>query len=991
MNLAVTKATCDLLTLKIPWTSLSSKPVTLTLNRVDIDLREPEVIQPPHNAIKKLSDKKKTSSNSSSSRSDIMDNAQLVVNNVHITIQTLGGTLVMIDLDNIVVQSTNDKWAAVDLNQSRTIDKEQGSETLYKKLTVKSITMALLTEKSAHMILQQIPLRIQLMQKRRIKDSALLTAEIEFVLDDVKFQWTRPEWLLMVDLGRGFQQCLSRPVPEPPASANPLPTTSSGSNLAIPPSTDVCFKIRLDKWSFDFLDSPKGDTGYSFFGQGLLTVFNSAKASIARISNDKTGDTTNTEVEETVITIMVNTVNFKEVVPSKNFPFIVSSKDQTASTPVSSTTHLLKGTFILRRPTELDSNTKYVPLIGIDLSLALSNLQIVADRRVWKGLIRLLSIPRATGQPVVSKEKEEDTLTAAQNNLSKLKESLKLGEDWYSQIKLNIKASDIRLILPQEVKGQYQTVALYLELGSFGMANFSDWKITPNLSKGISLLAAPAPAPPINIPKTVGVPQKLTFQIEGVSIALHSGGRVANILAPTGVKLFIHYFERETKTQEKGKPNLEVIFQSGEFNLQSNEQQFKYLAFVGRKYLNPRKIKAALSAQVKQAKETAATKLKETMDDLQKTNSKEDLVTPIKGKVQSTLEAYKWVVYIHFNKGVFKVPLQFFLSPDVPAEKPAIMDNPLAPTPSDLESPSIEDLLSANSTDLCELKYDSMDLAFENNLNGQGVVIQLGSFQATGLDHPKLPSVVTLLPLKITEEEKAHQLEDIESLVFRYKRKRRVLRSLEVSTDDLNAPIDEDYLTDVWFRLQGMQVKISSKPNHPGLKMGMGLPDIQALVNRAVSLIQERQSDIEVVKANAAKIDTSDVKWGVELGNSEVVLEEIDKNGAPNTFKSYGTVRLADAQRQAITKAYMDLETQLIKAKTSLLMQETERDDFNTKIAALEKAVAAADDIAAQKTKKLNDDFLALESKFIQAKVTIAQHQMENDNLQSQINRLSKK
>jgi hypothetical protein len=48
---------------------------------------------------------------------------------------------------------------------------------------------------------------------------------------------------------------------------------------------------------------------------------------------------------------------------------------------------------------------------------------------------------------------------------------------------------------------------------------------------------------------------------------------------------------------------------------------------------------------------------------------------------------------------------------------------------------------------------------------------------------------------------------------------------------------------------------VSSKPNHPGIKTGMGLPDIQEVVNKAVSLIRERESDIEVLRKNADKIN----------------------------------------------------------------------------------------------------------------------------------------
>ena len=180
------------------------------------------------------------------------------------------------------------------------------------------------------------------------------------------------------------------------------------------------------------------------------------------------------------------------------------------------------------------------------------------------------------------------------------------------------------------------------------------------------------------------------------------------------------------------------------------------------------------------------------------------------------------------------------------------------------------------------------------------------------------------------------------------------------------------------------QVKVTSKPNHPGITTGMGLPDIQNLVNKAVSLIRERESDIEVLRQNADKISfgmcgerwrrrgeenrvgegeigrqarctysnsfcIADVKWGVELGNCEVLLEKEEQNGtvtvvkyvtppshhlsfllllslfSPSFFspcveykvtkvlhRPYGTVRLSDAQRQQLTKSYFEVENQLV-------------------------------------------------------------------------------
>lgn len=70
-------------------------------------------------------------------------------------------------------------------------------------------------------------------QKRKVKDAVLLAADIVFVLEDVKFRWTRPEYFLLVDLIKGFQNCMARPVPE---DSVPPPASSSVSSTPVSPS-----------------------------------------------------------------------------------------------------------------------------------------------------------------------------------------------------------------------------------------------------------------------------------------------------------------------------------------------------------------------------------------------------------------------------------------------------------------------------------------------------------------------------------------------------------------------------------------------------------------------------------------------------------------------------------------------------------------------------------------------------------------------------------
>lgn len=71
----------------------------------------------------------------------------------------------------------------------------------------------------------------------------------------------------------------------------------------------------------------------------------------------------------------------------------------------------------------------------------------------------------------------EASIEEAKTKLTQLKDKLRLTDDWQNQIKLSIKASDLRVIIPGESSGEFEGLSLHLDLGSFGVNNNADWKV----------------------------------------------------------------------------------------------------------------------------------------------------------------------------------------------------------------------------------------------------------------------------------------------------------------------------------------------------------------------------------------------------------------------------------------------------------------------------------------------------------------------------------
>jgi len=189
-----------------------------------------------------------------------------------------------------------------------------------------------------------------------------------------------------------------------------------------------------------------------------------------------------------------------------------------------------------------------------------------------------------------------------------------------------------------------------------------------------------------------------------------------------------------------------------------------------------------------------------------------------------------------------------------------------------------------------------------------------------------------------------------------------------------------------------MQVKVQRRPGLSVLKpiAGMGLPDVQSIINKVVAGIQSRRADIDALKQNVKDIDF-DVRWGIELGNCEVLLGDASSRDGGVVYKPVGAIRINDSSRAGLLKLHRVLEEQLLNSRMSAAGMEQEREAKDERIAILERDLLRAREEKEKAVAKLHDEYQELEMRLVQAKMAGAEQQMENDNLRSALKRYEKK
>eukprot|EP01133_Synstelium_polycarpum_P004013 gene4013-4648_t len=1030
-QLRVISATCDTLVAKVPWTSYKKEPITMSMNSINIMLKEPEVITPLQPQFKKFKKKNKNK------RNEVTENLQVEVKSLKLTIATMHGNSLIVELEDVLVQSTNSNF--------------------------------------------------QFSSKRRIKDWVQLSAKIEFLLTSLNLSWTLSQWHLISDLFTGFQSILARHAPPPlaitaeptkkkkkekekPLSASAsLAVHSSGSSpLSTSPSP---IKKSLDsadftqspaeatpkhsEWKLELVDNhtidASNDEGFIFQGDGLHFGFTSSNVT-AKPTNEHGELLYTLPIRESIVSVVMNALRIQEIGSfAKNTvktdmcghnnesPKPRDNRYDTSITSISSDgisermqihhyngPYLLKGNMIFRRPIVTDDNPDPLkclvsadgkplpPLIGLELNLHLSHLKMLGDRRAWKRLISFLmppevdetddsesdgstidpSAPLTNGSSSLQEIPSDANIdnnnnpTAGTNGIngikdpfamkkivvekgkkkiSSFKKKLKLGDNWKNQIKIILKATETQVIIPEEsvTIEEFKGTSMKVNLGAFVMRNHSDWKSVPHLYEGLQMIDPNCVPEPIT---QSGLDHRFSFKMENISCIINQSNNVTSILEPASVCLYLRVSKSAFLHKEKRIPKIDLSFISSDFNIRVTKYQTNYLDFIAKKYLSPKKMKGLLQSRIKSIKSATKKRLNLMKD------QHIDRTLTIKNKVEKTLQEYYWNVYVCIQKGVFYLPLQHLLEPK-----------------SQVDEVHFPDFVGSDGNALSEFKVEQLGIALQNKAEGQNIVFKVGTFEATGIEHPKLTTSTTLRPLPIPEDEAIpSQLSDSTNLLVTYKRHQKKLNSSLVAVD---GEIDE-WVADVLVRLQGTQVQVVKKPsasskNASGKKVpGLKIPDVQQFITKLVNTLESKKQDIDNLKKGIKKVKLG-ITWGIELGNCEILMGNKSKN--MDFIQPKGRIRITDTNRKINAKAYKDIEQELLKKTMDSAKSEMEKDDYNEKINALTEEL--------EKLKKQNNDelltlkteYMTLESKFVQTKMAMAEMEDENASLKHDLKRFSKK
>uniref|UniRef100_UPI0037E8E48D bridge-like lipid transfer protein family member 3B isoform X1 n=1 Tax=Semicossyphus pulcher TaxID=241346 RepID=UPI0037E8E48D len=211
--LAINRVGCNKAAIRIPWTKLKTHPISLTLDKVVMEMSTCDEPRPP-NGPSPIATASGQSEYGFAEK--VVEGISLSINSIVIRISAKAFNA-SFELSQLQVYSVNTSWSISDLRFTRIQDPQRGEILTFKEISWQMIRIEADAIQSAEHEMLSAPIRlitnqskIRVTLKRRIKDCNVVASKLILILDDLLWVLTDSQLKAMVQYAKSLSEAMEK-------------------------------------------------------------------------------------------------------------------------------------------------------------------------------------------------------------------------------------------------------------------------------------------------------------------------------------------------------------------------------------------------------------------------------------------------------------------------------------------------------------------------------------------------------------------------------------------------------------------------------------------------------------------------------------------------------------------------------------------------------------------------------------------------------------
>ncbi|KAF7647700.1 hypothetical protein LDENG_00167960 [Lucifuga dentata] len=211
--LAINRVGCNKAAIRIPWTKLKTHPISLTLDKVVMEMSTCDEPRPP-NGPSPIATASGQSEYGFAEK--VVEGISLSINSIVIRISAKAFNA-SFELSQLQVYSVNTSWSISNLHFTRIQDPQRGEILTFKEISWQMIRIEADAIQSAEHEMLSAPIRlitnqskIRVTLKRRIKDCNVVASKLILILDDLLWVLTDSQLKAMVQYAKSLSEAMEK-------------------------------------------------------------------------------------------------------------------------------------------------------------------------------------------------------------------------------------------------------------------------------------------------------------------------------------------------------------------------------------------------------------------------------------------------------------------------------------------------------------------------------------------------------------------------------------------------------------------------------------------------------------------------------------------------------------------------------------------------------------------------------------------------------------